>query len=30
MPTQIWALATSVGWTVIVAAILLYLIFAPG
>ncbi|MET4278491.1 hypothetical protein ABIB68_006581 [Bradyrhizobium sp. F1.2.2] len=29
MPTQIWALATSVGWTVIVAAILLYLIFAP-
>ncbi|MET4037751.1 hypothetical protein ABIC08_008444 [Bradyrhizobium sp. RT9b] len=30
MPTQIWALATSVGWTVAVAVILLYLIFAPG
>ncbi|MET4261501.1 hypothetical protein ABIC09_006469 [Bradyrhizobium sp. S3.12.5] len=30
MPTQVWALATSIGWTVVVAVILLYLIFGPG
>ncbi|MET4117871.1 hypothetical protein ABIB85_004445 [Bradyrhizobium sp. JR1.5] len=30
MPPQVWALATSIGWTVVVAAILLYLIFSPG
>lgn len=30
MPTQVWALATSIGWTVVVAVILLYLIFSPG
>jgi hypothetical protein len=27
MPTQVWALATSIGWTVIVGVILLYVIF---
>ncbi|MET4323691.1 hypothetical protein ABIC02_007481 [Bradyrhizobium sp. RT5a] len=30
MPTQVWALATSIGWTVVVAVILLYLIFSLG
>jgi hypothetical protein len=30
MPTQIWAVATSIGWTVIVAMILLYIIFSPS
>ena len=30
MPTQVWALATSIGWTVIVAMILLYIIFSPS
>ncbi|MET4072703.1 hypothetical protein ABID58_007533 [Bradyrhizobium sp. S3.2.6] len=28
MPTQVWALAASIGWTVVVAVILLYLISA--
>ncbi len=27
MPTQIWALTTSIGWTVIAGVILLYVIF---
>ncbi|MEH2560812.1 hypothetical protein V1289_000439 [Bradyrhizobium sp. AZCC 2289] len=30
MPTQVWALATSIGWTVLVAVILLYMIFGPS
>jgi hypothetical protein len=30
MPTQVWAVATSIGWTVIVAMILLYIIFSPS
>jgi hypothetical protein len=30
MPTQVWALATSIGWTVILAAILLYMMFGPS
>ncbi|MET4323704.1 hypothetical protein ABIC02_007494 [Bradyrhizobium sp. RT5a] len=30
MPMQVWAVATSIGWTVAVAVILLYLIFGPG
>jgi hypothetical protein len=30
MPTQVWALATSIGWTVIVAVLLLYMIFSPS
>ncbi len=27
MPMRVWALATSIGWTVIVAVLLLYMIF---
>lgn len=30
MPTQVWALAASIGWTVGVAVILLYLTFSLG
>jgi hypothetical protein len=30
MPTQVWALATSIGWTVILGGILLYMIFGPS
>ncbi|MGF6312872.1 hypothetical protein ABIB82_006906 [Bradyrhizobium sp. i1.8.4] len=30
MPTQVWGVATSIGWTVIVGAMLLYMIFGPG
>ena len=31
MPAQVlWAFATSIGWTVVVAAILLYMIFSPA
>jgi len=29
MPTQVWAVATSIGWAVIVGVIMLYLIFSP-
>ena len=30
MPTQVWAVATSIGWAVIVGVIMLYLIFSPS
>src|SRR5260370_23359316 len=30
MPTQVWTLATSIGWTVILGGILLYMIFGPS
>ena len=30
MPTQVWTVATSIGWTAVVAVILLYLIFSPS
>ena len=30
MPTQVWGVATSFGWTVIVTVMLLYMIFGPG
>ena len=30
MPTQVWALATSIGWTVIVAMNFLLIIFSPS
>ncbi|SIO45494.1 hypothetical protein SAMN05443247_05596 [Bradyrhizobium erythrophlei] len=30
MPTQVRTLATSIGWTAVVAVILLYMIFSPS
>ena len=30
MPTQVWAFATSIGWTVVVAVILFGMIFGPS
>jgi hypothetical protein len=30
MPTQVSAVATSIGWAVIVGVIMLYLIFSPS
>jgi hypothetical protein len=30
MPTQVWAVATSIGWTVIAGVILLYMIFGAS
>ena len=30
MPPQVWAFATSITWTAIVAVLLLYMIFSHG